>query len=62
MVAEVMERRGRVRKVALRQILLGLVIVQEEGRSKHDREYPGLGNQRSLQRSRVFDSEIRVFG
>ena len=57
-----MERRGRVRKVALRQILLGLVIVQEEGRSKHDREVPGLGNQRSLQRSRVFDSEIRVFG
>lgn len=57
-----MERRGRVRKVALRQILLGLVIVQEEGRSKHDREFPGLGNQRSLQRSRVFDSELRVFG
>lgn len=46
-----MERRGRVREVALRQILLGLVIVQEEGRSKHDREFPGLGNQRSLRRS-----------
>lgn len=57
-----MERRGRVRKVALRQILLGLVIVQEEGRSKHDREFPGLANQMSLQRSRVFDSEIQAFG
>lgn len=49
MVAEAMARRGHVRRVALRQTLLGLVTtVGEEGRSKHDCEFPGLGNQRSL--------------
>ena len=47
-MAEAMERRGRVRRVALRQTLLGLVTVPEESRSKHDCEFPGLGNQRSL--------------
>lgn len=47
MVAEAVERRGSVRRVAQRQTLLGLVTVPEKGRGKNDSEIPGLSNQRS---------------